>query len=175
MENEEVQLEDSNQAEEQSTSETEEVETIEANPELTKAQELARNQKIRAEKAERELKLLKAQGMNKEEVETPKGLSLSDVRALNKVHDEDVERVEKFAKAEGVSIAEAMKNEDLQAILGRRDELRKTAAATVTSGSRRGAQTSTPEQIVEAGLSGKEVDPVKFAEAQMALKIKGKT
>ena len=142
------------------------------NEELTKAQELARNQKIRAEKAEKELKRLKAQDAQKTDTPTDKvgsGYSLQDIRALSNVHDDDVERVEKFAKLEGVSVAEAVKNEDVQAILKHRADLRQTAEATNTGKTKRGGVELSAEQIVQAAQSGKEVDPVKFAEAELAL------
>ena len=63
--------------------------------ELTKAKELAKNQKIRAEKAEQELKALK----KAPEKETPKNdMSLKDIRALSDVHDDDVDSVVDWAK-----------------------------------------------------------------------------
>lgn len=149
-------------------------EPIEANEELTKAQELAKNQKIRAEKAEAELKKLKAQkpGVKEEPPTVSSSLPIADLRALKDVHDDDVEKIEKFAKSEGVSIAEAMKNEDLQAILKHRQELRKSAEATNTGGGKRGVSKLSPEQIVSSAHSGQEVDPAKLAEAELALRRK---
>ena len=143
------------------------------------------SQKTKAqEEKDKAKEILKKAGFNPEtgeklESNDPKpasstslGMSVMDIRALNKVHDDDVERVEKFAKAEGISIAEALKSEDLQAILKHHDELRKTAAATNTGGSKRSSNSHSAEQIVSAAMEGKEVDPVKFAEAQMELRKK---
>jgi len=90
------------------------------------------------------------------EGETPdSNYSLIDIRSLNKVHDEDVERVEKFAKSEGITISEAMGNDDLKAILANRTEQRKTAEATNTGGSKRGSSKVTNEQILEDFEQGK--------------------
>ena len=123
---------------------------------LIKALELAQNQKIRAEKAEKAAKAPEP----KEVEETPTkpsgegtpeipNYSLQDIRALNNVHDDDVERVEKFAKGEEISIAEALKNEDLQAILKNREEQRKTAEATNTGGGKRGTSGSTGKELLK--------------------------
>lgn len=120
---------------------------------LAKAEELSSNYKIRAEKAEAESKELKAKAevepskkpeetptpTKETETPTPKNdYSLQDIRALSKVHDDDVERVTKFAKGEGVSVAEVMKDKDLKAILKNRNEERKTAKATSTGKGKRG-------------------------------------
>lgn len=73
---------------------------------------------------------------------------LFDIRALAKVHDEDVEKVQKFARSEGISVAEAMKSEDLQVILKHREEKRKTAEATSTSGGSKGLKTNMDKEIL---------------------------
>jgi len=80
--------------------------------------------------------------------------SLADIRALNKVHDDDVERVEKFAKSEGVTISEAMKNDDLRAILNDREEKRKTAAVAHTGGGRRGTSSTSSSKLLEEAQKG---------------------
>lgn len=147
--------------------------TDEVAEKLTKAEVLAKNQKIRAEKAEKELKRLKALQDNQKEAETAKigsDYTLQDIRALSKVHDEDVERVEKFAKTEGLAIAEAMQDQDLKAILKNRSEMRETAQATNTGKTKRGSNAATHEQIVQAAQAGKEVDPQKLAEAELAMR-----
>lgn len=100
----------------------------------TKAEEIAFNQRIRAEKAEKELKNSKPAGES-----TPKqdGLSLKDVRALNGVHDDDVDFITNWAKANNVEIADAVKNSDVQLILKGHEEQRKIADATNTGTSKR--------------------------------------
>ena len=112
-----------------------------------KAEEVAKNQKIRAEKAEAAAKKPKGDDTPKNE-EKP-NYSLKDIRALSNVHDDDVERVEKFAKDEGITVAEAMKNSDLQAILRNRGEKRKTAEVAHTGGSRGGSSKTSDEKILD--------------------------
>jgi hypothetical protein len=156
--------------EENDTPENEtEQEEEQTDEELKKAQELARNQKIRAEKAEAEIKKLKSA-----EKETPKNdsFSIKDIKALSSVHDEDIERVEKFAKSEGVPIHEALKNEDLKAIIRNREEQRKTAETANTGGSKRGTYKMSDETLLENFNKGiipeKDEDIQRLAEAQMA-------
>lgn len=64
-------------------------------------------------------------------------LSQADILALAKsdIHEDDIDRVTKFAKMEGITVKDALANEDMQAILERRAEGRKVAAASNTGGS----------------------------------------
>src|SRR3990167_2232741 len=129
--------------------------------ELIKQMELAFNYKIRAEKAEKKVKKtsvpLEGTPKKPEEEETPKfsNYSLKDIRALSGVHDEDVERVEKFAKTENISIGAALENDDLKAILRNRDEQRKIAAAVNTGGGKRGTSKVTGEELLDEAVEGK--------------------
>lgn len=154
--------------------------TEQPNQELIKAQELATNQKIRAEKAESELKKLKSQ---KVEEEQPKktsedNFSLKDIRALNSVHDEDVDKVVKYAKLENISIPEAVRSPIMQVILREADEQRKTAKAANTGGGKRGVSKLSDEAIlaeVEKGnISEKYEDIERFAEARHNLRMERK-
>lgn len=86
---------------------------------------------------------------------TPSGLSLADIHALRNVHEDDVERIEKFAKLEGLSIKEALKNDDLKAILEKREEHRTTAAAANVSNVRRGPSKVNDETLLENARAGK--------------------
>lgn len=160
---EETSKNDEEQEEEQEEEQTDE--------ELIKAQELAKNQKIRAEKAEAELKKLKS------EKETPKnedGYSFKDQKALLSVDEEDIERVEKFCKSEGLTPSEALKNEDLQAILESRAEKRKTAEASNTGGSRRSSNKMSDEKLIEnfekGIVSDKQENIDRLVKARMAQK-----
>lgn len=123
-------------------------------PKLAKATELAANQKIRAEKAEAKLKELakpvemetptkpqeKETPIKPVETETPKNeYSLKDMRALNDVHDDDVDEVVEYAKSKGISVAEAKKAPMIQSYLRDTEEKRKTAEATSTGKSKRGS------------------------------------
>src|SRR3990167_8840786 len=74
--------------------------------ELAKEAELATNYKVRAEKAEALAKQLKIKPEDKPEAPTTPELSLKDIRALQDVHDDDVDELVEYAKFKGVSVAE---------------------------------------------------------------------
>ena len=159
-------------------------------PKLAKATELANNYKIRAEKAEAESKEFKAKveeatskkAKEKEtpikqvETETPKNYSLQDIRALTDVHNDDVERVEKFARSEEISIAEALKTDDLKAVLESREGKRKTAEATSTGKGKRGTTKTTIKSITDKANKYEDLDSdedyEKLAEARLKTKAK---
>ena len=123
--------------------------------EYSKAEELANNQKIRAEKAEALAKQLKIKPEEKpESPKTPEPMSLKDIRALQDVHDDDVDEVVEYAKFKGVSIAEAKKSPVIQAHLRTKEEERATAQATNTGGGKRTTSKNTPEAILERAESG---------------------
>ncbi len=143
------------------------------NEELTKAQELAKNQKIRAEKAERELKELRAKHEKEEvKVETKTNgddISQKDLLAIVRadVHDDDVERVIKFAKLENITISEALKHEDLKAILSSRSEARRSAEAMNVKPARSGAPKVSPEAIIaQVSKGGEHIPKAGTAEAE---------
>ena len=81
-------------------------------------------------------------------------LSTEDVVALSRVHEEDIERVEKFAKDEKISVKEALKNSELKAILDMRAENRTVANATNVSNTRRGGGSITPEALLSRASAG---------------------
>ena len=123
--------------------------------EYSKAEELANNQKIRAEKAEALAKQLKIKPEEKpESPKTPEPMSLKDIRALQDVHDDDVDEVVEYAKFKGVSIAEAKKSPVIQAHLRTKEEERATAQATNTGGGKKTTSKNTPEAILERAESG---------------------
>ncbi len=142
---------------------------------LLKAEELAKNQKIRAEKAEATAKLLK-QKPKVEEQPKKSEYSLQDIRALSDVHDEDVEEVVEFAKFKGIAIAEAKKNPTIQNLLKAKEEERKTAQATNTSGGRRASTQETGESLLEKVSQGQVPDTDegirKLAEARIEARKK---
>src|SRR3990167_6266727 len=77
--------------------------------ELAKEAELAINYKVRAEKAEALAKQLKIKPEEKPEAPKTPELNLKDIRALQDVHDDDVDQITDYAKFKGVSVAEAKK------------------------------------------------------------------
>jgi hypothetical protein len=170
MENENDVQDILNPEEEVSPEETKEAEPISAE-DLKKAKDYALNQKIRAEKAESELKKLKSQPVK--ENETPKNeMSLKDIRALNKVHDDDVDFVVGWAKTHNIEISDAVKDKDVLFVLKGHEEERKTAEAANTAKQPRGSSTVSDEAVLEKAQKGEEVDPEKLAEAKFNQKLK---
>lgn len=99
----------------------------------------------------------KAEAEKKPVAPSESPMSLADATALLKadVHEDDIERVEKFAKAEGLSIREALKNDELKAILQVRTEKRTTAQAANVSNVRRGPSKVTDETLLDNANAGK--------------------
>ena len=129
-----------------------------------KADEIAENQRIRAEKAEKKAK----------ESKNNDSLSSSDMLAIlaAKVDEEDTDRVIKFAKDEGVSVREALKNPELKAILDVRAEQRDTAAAANTTNVRRGPSKTTDDVLVQNASKGKLPESDEEISRLMAAKMK---
>lgn len=96
-----------------------------------------------------------------EQTKTQNDYSFKDIIALSKadINDEDMETVQKFAKMEGISISEALKNEDLKAVLDRRASVRKTAEVTNTSTSKRTQPKVTPDALIKNLSEGKVPEP----------------
>ncbi len=128
----------------------EEVVEVEADERDTKIAELEeKNKKLfaRAKEAEAQAKKTPTPAVPQQS-----SMSLADATALLKadVHEEDIERVEKFAASEKISVREALKHDELKAILGVRAEKRSSANAANTSNVRRG-----PSQVSEDVLMSK--------------------
>ena len=149
-----------------------EIQTLkEGSEKAAKAQELADNYKVRAEKAEKE-----AKGVIPSKDEVKGNLSPSDLLAVigAKVHEDDMERVERFAKSENVTIKEALKNPELKAILDLREEQRTTANATNVTNVRRGSTQVSDETLLSDASSGKLPEDEAGIERLIAAKIKRK-
>lgn len=155
--------------------ETEEAETQEEDVDwkakATKAEELANNYKVRAEKAERKSREAPAPAAT---ASSP--MSLADAAALLKadVHEDDIERVEKYAKAEGVTVREALKSDELKAILSVRAEKRTTANAANISNVRRGPSQMSDASLIEQANKGKLPDSDADIERLIAARAKRK-
>ena len=176
MENETDTVESLNPQGEVAPETTEDVsqETSATYEDFLKAQELAKNQKIRAEKAEKELKALK--GQLTEKLETPKNdFSIKDFKALSDVHDDDVDEVVDYAKFKGISIAEAKKNPIIRNLLKEKEEMRQTAQATNTGSAKRGTSKLSDDTLLEQLETGdlKEENIEKAAKARLERMKKG--
>jgi len=127
------------EVEEEESDEQEEESVEELKRRLTKAEELAQNQKLRAEKAER-----KAKGST----EIKEGLSDTDILFLAKtnIHDDDVSDVIRWAKNDGISVKEAYAQ--FKPILDTRTEERTSASVTHTKGGARGTNKVSGEDLL---------------------------
>ena len=121
------------------------------------AERMAANQKIRAEKAEKKAKEAK-EAIHKAEIPVKyEGLSPADLLAVMKanIHEDDMDRVERFARSEGLTIKEALKNEEMKAILDLRTEQRNTAGAANVSNVRRGVAKVSEDTLLAQASAGK--------------------
>lgn len=155
------------------TDESSEESIEEVKSRLAKAEELAQNYKIRAEKAEKRT----------EKTETTKvapkkssDLSAIDIIAITKanIDVEDIAVAEKYARFEGISIAEALKTPELRSILNVKAEQRTTAQATSTGATRRGSSRISDDQLLANASNGRlpesDEDIARLIEAKMKRK-----
>ena len=121
--------------------------------EYNKIKEVAENQRIRAEKAER---VAKNTQPKEEETAKEAGLSPKDYLALTeaKITSEDFDEVTGWANFKRMSIADAVKDKTLQTILRERAEERKTAEATQVKQTGRKNAAPTPETVVNKASQG---------------------
>lgn len=154
---------------------SEDVVNEQENEAIRKANELANNYKIRAEKAERMLKQKSVEAKSADKVSKEGDIALSpkDYLALteHKVSSEDFDEVVRLSKVLGKSIAETMKDKVAKTILEQRAEERATALAANTSTARRGAKTESANDILEKFNRGivpdKEEDIEKLVRAEI--------
>lgn len=172
-ENEMENLDSLNQEEEVvETNEAEAAETPEVSQEeieeLRKKAELADNYKKRAEKAEKKAKTSagKVEQNNTE-------LSSRDLLSLmsNSITEqEDIDYLTKTAKGFGMSVADAIKDPVIKGKLDERVETRTTAAATDTSGGRRGSTKVSDESLLANAEKG--MMPESDADMQRLIKAR---
>lgn len=150
-----------NTQEETTTTPQEEVETDGSSEEsvedlrarLAKAEELASNYKIRAEKAEK-----KPVKVETQKIASGKSSELSaiDIIAISKanIEAEDVEDVLEYARFKGISLSEALKSPVVRATISHKEETRKTAQASNTGTARRGSTALSDSQLLENARKG---------------------
>lgn len=162
--------EEEEKEEEQEEEEKEDIEEVKQR--LAKAEELAGNYKIRAEKAE-----AKAKEKPIEKSAEHKELTSKDVLTLASngiTNDEDVELVEKWANFNGKPIREILKDDTLQSILSKRQEERKTASATQTKGGAGGSSKLSGEALLEKANRGQYPTEEADIERMIAAKFEAK-
>lgn len=133
-------------------------ESIDWEAKAKKAEELATNYKIRAEKAEKIAKGKTSEKPQEKPEQDSSNLSSKDTIALMnaKVHEDDIEEVQEIAKLKKISVAEALKLDLTKTVLAQKAEFRKTADATNTQASRKGA-TKISEDKLQENLSKGEI------------------
>ena len=112
---------------------------------------------------------------SKESTKSP-SMDLKDIRALQDVHDDDIEEVIEFSKYKKISVAEAKRHPAVQSLLKVRSEERASALAASTATSKRGSKANSSENILN---KVKNQDDMSDEEMQMAVQatiaqIKGK-
>lgn len=116
---------------------------------LAKAEELAKNYKIRAEKAETRVK---------EPVldSTSPTLSAKDILAVSKagLDPEDLDEVIEYANYKRIPIHEALKSPVVKATIAQQQEVRKSASAVHTSSARRTSSQVSDEQLLADARRG---------------------
>ena len=106
-----------------------------------------------------------------------KALSQKDLYAMSqaKIDVEDFERVERYAKSEGVSVIDALKDAELQAILKVREEKRGSAKATNVKGAPRGTNKVSDDTVIaNAGKGNMPDDPATLVAARRNLRVKSR-
>jgi hypothetical protein len=162
-EEENVAADNSNQQEEadlytanenESDDDSESVEEVKAR--LAKAEELANNYKIRAEKAEKLAKASKESPEVKKQASTAGAMTTQDLYALmeNKVAHDDIQEVQEYAQLKGISIAEALKSTVVKTILSEKAEMRNIASASNVGSVKRGTSKLSDEALVQSVKKG---------------------
>jgi hypothetical protein len=152
----------SNQPEEEALETSNEESSEESNElaeRLAKAEELANNYKIRAEKAERFVKSVKTNEYD-QQAPTAGDLSSKDLFALMeaKVSADDIDEVKEYASLKKISVAEALKAPIMKSILREKAENRNVANASNVGSSRRGSSKLSDEALLENAKKGKMPD-----------------
>lgn len=126
---------------------------------LAKAEELAKNQKIRAEKAEAKSKVT-VQTETKGD-----GLTSKDIIAITRanINDEDVDDVVEYARFKKISISEAIKSNVVKSLIADKEEKRKVAQATNTGTVRRSSSKLSDDALMEKANKGADLSDEEMA------------
>ena len=127
-----------------------EAEFVALNEQKEKADEIAKNQKIRAEKAE------KATPKNAGET-SKEEYSLKDILALRDVHGDDVDTLVEYAKFKKIPVAEAKKLPEMMSFTKDAEAKRKTESAKIMGGGKRPSSVKSGEAILEQAVEKNEL------------------
>lgn len=130
-------------------------------------------QKIKHRTEAEELRKKSASVTTDDSKKNDTGLSIKDWKALQDVHDDDVEEIVEYAKFKKISVADAKKSGVIQTLLKDKEEQRKVASASNTGTARRSSVKISDEEIVNQMEKGQvPEDPEALARARWALKKK---
>jgi hypothetical protein len=138
---------------------------------LAKAEELANNYKIRAEKAEKKAKEPVTTELKPEKNDT--GISALDTIAFinaKVTEPEDIQEVVEWAQFKKIPVAQALKSDTIKTLLREKSELRATALATNTGGARRTTSKVSDETLMQNAAKGQL--PESEAEMQRLVRLK---
>jgi len=123
---------------------------------LEKAEELANNYKVRAERAEKKAKTEVSQPKAKSTSKTSGHMSPDDLYVLieNKVPQEDIEDVREYANLKGISLKDALKNNVVKTILSDKAEMRRTASAANVGTAKRSKGQVSDQTLLEQAAKG---------------------
>ena len=127
---------------------------------LAKAEELANNYKVRAERAEKKAKSEASQPKTQSSPKPQGDISSTDLYVLieNKVPQEDISDVQEYANLKGISIGEALKSNVVKTILSDKKEMRATAAAANVGPAKRSKGQASEEALLAKASQGQMPD-----------------
>jgi len=165
---------DTNPEVEVESTETTEETLEEVKERLAKAEELAKNYKVRAEKAEKGNKVVAT--ATPAPVQSGKDLSQSDLLAIlrNNVNEDDVDEVKDYAKLKNVSVAEALKSNFVKSFLKEKEENRRVANASNTGAVRRSTAKVADETLVSKALKGEMPESDEDIDRLVSARFEGK-
>jgi len=141
-----------------------------------KAEEIARNQEIRAKKAEGAAKLPKTETSTPKKEEISRKEQILESRALNSLHEDDIDEVIAIAEAKGMTYSQAVKDPYIKSFLKVREEERKTAEATQSKGTnfRSNSKEAKTDVIKRVDSYGLKQDEMRDAAKAMIDEVFGK-
>jgi DNA polymerase III alpha subunit len=104
-------------------------------------------------------------------------MSTAEIVALSKadIHADDIQEVLDYSKFKKISIAEALKREDVKAILQVRNEQRKSEEVSNTNTTRKSSPKPSDNEIITKADKGElPDDPSELIEARLREKLKGR-
>ena len=124
---------------------------------LAKAEELAQNYRIRAEKAERKAKEPenKPVQVHNTAIGIPNLTSIDTIAIMRaNVPEDDITDVVEYAQFKKISVSEALKSSTVKNILAEKEEQRTVAQATNTGAARRGTSKVSDEALAQKAYKG---------------------